>query len=160
MIFTIFKGWHYSLHFPKLHWGKTSMRVKFRFLDGCWFRLEQPDDFAINKLCGWGFMDHHKDSIRCGWRPSAPGIIDLYFYLYQNGIRYEKMFSSVEIGREYELEMSVDMGMLSFTLKSEGITTSSTPFILPKTRLGYYLFPYIGGKKPARMKTKIELTFL
>jgi hypothetical protein len=161
MTYTIKKGRHYSCHRPKLHRG-DSMRIKFRFMDGCWFPLDVRDDSAINKLCGWSMGYHHRNSIRCGWTPNnKAGDIDLFFYLYNGGVRIERFFAKVELGLEYELDMALDGDIVSFCLRDFGLSTiNSVYFKKPKCRLSYVLFPYVGGRLPARMDTKIAISGL
>lgn len=159
--FKIAKGNHFSYHLPKLRYGKKNLNVIFKFTDTCWFKLETPDDFAINKLVGWSTGLHHTNSIRCGWTPAKDtGKIDLFFYVYQDGVRYEQFFVSVDIGTEYELEMNINNNLLSFTLRNDNITSvNSIYYKTPCDNFGYILFPYIGGRKPARIDTYIDLEF-
>ena len=160
-VYVIKKGDHYSNHTPKLCYGKTRMSVLFKFMDGCWFPMEIPPDSAINKLCGWSWGLHHRNSVRCGWTPSKePGHIDLFFYVYAGGIRIDRYFTTIELGLEYLLEIDVESNLLSFRLERDGIsTTNSLYFPIPKMKLGYCLFPYVGGYLPARVNTKIYIDF-
>jgi hypothetical protein len=163
MIYTIKKGSHYSLHLPRIHFGKTNLKAVFSFMDGCWFPLETPDDFAVNKLFGISYGFHHKNSVRVGWTPaSEPGHIDLFFYCYINGVRFEDPFFTVEIGRKYTLEMDMESNVVSFTIAGRTIkkTMDGVFFPIPKFKSGYILFPFVGGKRPALMDTKILLEFL
>lgn len=162
MMYTIKKGCHYSWHLPRFHFGKTNMKVRFMFTESCYFPMKEPDDYAINKLCGWGMANHHKNSIRCGWKPSPEShTIELWFYVYSNGQRIEQYFMNVLIGKEYELEMDLSgANVLSFSVRDEeGTTTNSCYFKKPRFTWGASLFPYIGGQLPARTDTSIELSF-
>src|SRR3990167_3831510 len=163
MIYTIWKNWHYSLHFPRLHFGRTHLKVKFRMLDGCWFAKEVPDDFAINKLVGLGWGNHHKNSARLGWTDrKEPGRINLFFYLYLIGKRYEYPFDTIEIGLQYEFEMDLEDGVIYFKLvKPDGIIAERyNSYSLPKFRYGAILMPYCGGALAARIDTYIDLEFV
>lgn len=160
MIYKIKKGNHYSLHLPKLHLGKTNLKVKFRFLDGCWFPLKVKDDYAVNKLCGWSYGWHHKNSIRCGWTPNKEqDKIDLFFYIYSNGERHIHSFCTIDIRTEYSLEIDLIINLLSFSIRSDSSpsTILSYYYEKPKSKLGYMLFPYIGGNLPAHTDTKISI---
>jgi hypothetical protein len=163
MIYEIKKGNHYSAHLPKIHFGKTKLKAVFGFLDGCWFTLDTPDDYAINKLFGISYGYHHKNSARVGWTPSIePGCIDLFFYCYINGTRFEKEFFTVEIGKKYTLTMDMSGDQVSFSIAGRTVKTTieAVYFPLPKFKAGYILFPYVGGRKPAQIDTKILLEFL
>ena len=159
-IYTIKKGQHYSNYLPKMCYGKTSLAVRFKFMDGCWFPLEVQDDYAINKLLGWSAGLHHRNSIRCGWTPNpTPGLIDLFFYLYINGTRKEQKFATVELGLEYDLRIDTRSDLVSFSLSLNGVHEAydSVYYPAPKCRFGFWLWPYIGGMLPARLDTKIYL---
>lgn len=162
MIYTIKKGKHYSTHLPSLHFGIKKMKVSFSFGVSCWYRMIDPDDYAINKLCGFSLGFHHRDSIRCGWHPSEKlGMIDLFFYLYNGGKRIEHQFTTVSTFKGYELTILMGRSSVSFELHGSGQSAfGSTAFVPPRFLPGYQLFPYIGGKKPARVDTFIILDSL
>lgn len=132
-------------------------------MDGCWFPLETPDDFAVNKLFGLSYGMHHNNSIRVGWTPAnEPGHIDLFFYFYINGMLFEKPFCVVEIGKKYTIEIDISNNQASFTIAGRNFSTTidSYYFPLPKFQGGYTLFPHVGGGLPARVDTKIYIDFL
>ena len=163
MIYKIKKGAHYCQHWPKFHLGETNLRFRFKFGEGCWFPMNVPDDHAINKLCGPGYGDHHKNSVRVGWTPNLrPGWIDLFFYIYQNGHRVEQHFASVEVGTEYEMEIDLNSDLASFNLMHnyECVAIDSVYYKLPWFQWGAVLFPFVGGKLPARVDTYIDLTII
>ena len=160
------KGWHFSLSnilmrfIPRM--GTKSVTYNFMFEKDSWFQAKDPDDFDINKLCGFSFGYHHKNSVRVGWTPmfSTPGNFTLYFYIYNNGERISKTFTNVRPGTEYDLTISFDDDKVSFAIKSEkspDVTSASEKFILPWFRLGYYLWPYFGGNKTAPKKIAMYL---
>lgn len=162
-IYTIAKGDHYCTHNPKMVYGKTALLLDFKFMDGCWFPLDVSDDYAINKLCGISFGLHHRNSVRCGWTPNAvPGHIDLFFYLYIFGTRKEQKFATVELGIQYRLNINVGNNLVDFTLLRGDSTVASNSIYYPNPRcpFGYLLFPYVGGRLPARCDTKIYLDFV
>lgn len=161
-MYVIKKGKHYSQHPIRLHWYRKSMVATFKLMGDCSYDLKEPDDYAINKLCGWSMgISHHTNSIRCGWRPSGtPGIISLFFYLYSNGKRMEHLFTNIAIMKEYILEMKLIDNRVNFSLKGNGQTADkSISYNAPYLKFGYALFPYVGGKLPARWDTHIELDF-
>lgn len=162
MLYTIKKGEHSSRHGIAAHWGSKPMKVKFTLMGDCSYDLLVPDDWAINKLCGFSMGYHHWYSVRCGWRPTGtPGIIALFFYLYSAGKRTEHLFANVRIMKEYTLEMSLSGGRVNFSLSGNGQTAEkSIAYKKPWIRAGYRLYPYIGGVLPARWDTHIQLEFL
>lgn len=163
MIYTVKRGHHYSWHLPRLYWNKTSMKAKFKFLDGTWYRMDKEDDFDLSKLLGFSRGLHHKNSIRIGWRPSStPGFIDLFFYLYCQGHRIIQPFTTVEIGLLYDIEIKLKSSEVTFELKKNGLLMSytSTPYILPKAKWGYSTGFYIGGNLPARTDTKAYIEII
>ena len=160
------KGWHTSLSniwmrlLPKT--GARSITYNFMFEKDSWFPAKDPDDFDINKLCGFSFGYHHKNSVRVGWTPmfSTPGNFTLYFYIYNNGERIYKTFANVKPGTEYDLTIYFDDDKVFFEMKSEkspDITSTSEKFVLPGFRLGYYLWPYFGGNKTAPKRISMFL---
>ena len=161
--YKIKKGNHYSLHWPKFHFGETNIKFKFKFGAGCWYETVVPDDYAFNKLCGLGCGDHHKNSVRVGWCPAKDiNRIDLVFYLYTNGQRVEQHFATVNLSQEYEIEIDLSSDLVSFNLTSnqESVAIDSIYYKLPWFRWGAILFPYIGGQLPARANTYIDLTII
>lgn len=163
MIYVIKQGSHYSRHWPKLHFGTRKESIQFRFMDGCWIRPEEPDDFAISKLFGWSYGHHHRDSVRVGWTPNKEaGKIDLFFYTYNDDLQHDEPFATVEVGQQCILEVWLFKGRAFFSLERNDLDTimDSVPFQIPWFKWGYYLFPYFGGKKTAPVTTKIELEII
>lgn len=159
--FKIKKGSHYSRRWPVIHLAESVFKFKFKFGLGCWFPLLAPDDYAVNKLCGFSYGYHHHNSIRCGWTPNkVPNKIDLFFYMYSGGVREVHYFATVDLSVEYELVIHASMNQVSFSLRHNGLTLMNPAYYFkkPKFRLGYILWPYIGGQLPARQDTYIDLT--
>lgn len=158
--YTIKKGRHYSNHLPRLTYDRRIIEAKVKFSSECWFPLREPDDYAVNKLLGWSFGYHHKDSLRIGWRPSGgEGYIDLFFYIYRYGQRYERYFTTVACDTEYDLTLAIgSRGSISASVGTSVVIMGGHYFLendMPK--LGYILFPYFGGKKTAPHNMSIEL---
>ena len=82
-------------------------------------------------------------------------------YIYLKGHRYTHYFDSVVVGVVYDFEIDLSDNLVTFILTADyrPITVASTFYSIPKFDWGYILFPYIGGRKPARVDTKIDLTF-
>jgi hypothetical protein len=93
----------------------------------------------INKLCGFGAILHHRNSIRIGWRyDPINDVIKLYTYEYRNGERIVNPLDEVKINQTKKIK-----------LKSKKVYW-----------FGCYRFPYFGGKAPAPHDMKIKLSFL
>jgi len=158
--YSLKEGTHYSLHLPKFCYNRKELDVEVRFHKTCWFPLILPDDYAINKLVGWSFGRHHKNSFRCGWRPAGKeGYIDLFFYIYNDGERFEKFLATIQCGNTYGFKMKwhpegcISIGASEKEVLVGGIFFNKAP------KLGYFLFPYFGGKNPTPHDMKIDLDF-
>jgi len=140
------------------------MKVEFEFSNNCWYPLKNIDDYDVNKLCGWSNGMHHQNSIRCGWVPNKEaGHIDLVFYVYYQGARSIKPFCKVETGIKYIMKMYIQNDYLVFSMVQIGALVAKTvsiPYFASNKKLGYLLFPYIGGDLPARQDSNIYLEFL
>lgn len=163
--YTIKKGSHYSWHIPKFWIGKkNSISMEFRFYEECWFPMRDRDDYAINKLCGWSYGFHHRNSIRVGWTPSdtRKSWIDLYAYYYKNGERGQAFIGTVECGTfnkvqiEYDIKFNTVSCSLRRTISEETITFYAE---VNPTWWGVFLFPFFGGRKTAAVNTRIDLSF-
>lgn len=159
------KGTHYSLHFPKFWFGKKrSMSFKVRMGKECWFLKKDSADYSINKLTGWSYGRHHKNSIRVGWVPAVrKNWIDLYLYTYEKGVRYKHQMDTIECGvnNHVDLDFCPEKGGAQYTVYRPIISNRGFIKTTPRTTWwGYYLFPYFGGKKPASVDTVIYLEFL
>lgn len=161
MKYFILKNNHYSLP-PHgcIHFGTTKQKVKFRFSKNCIYPVDEKNDFT-NKLFGWSYGLHHKNSIRVGWRPAFDAEkskrIDLFFYSYNNGTRKVEYFHSVYVLVDNELTIEV------FTEKNRVVFSMSEfikeefPFVLPQFKYGYFLYPYFGGNPTAPQNITINL---
>ena len=162
----IWKGWHACLSniFQRLclRVGTKPITYTFLFLKDNWYPYTDEDDLDINKLAGFSYGLHHKNSIRIGWIPSFinQGKFSLCFYIYNNGERYFQAFADINPGTEYKLTISLKDGKVFFELKSEKSNESvidSVNFVVPKFKLGYYLWFYFGGNKTAPKRMVVFL---
>lgn len=138
--YIIKKGKHYSgFRFrPFIRCKEITVAVKFtdscRYLGNTVQMTEQ-----INKLCGFGAILHHMNSIRIGWRyDPINDVIKLYTYEYRNKERIIEPFDEVRINQTKKIK-----------LKSKKVYW-----------FGKYLLPYYGGKAAAPHQIKIKLSFL
>ena len=163
--YIIKKGKHYSNHLPRLWFGKKhSLSVKINMDKSCWFKLEEPADYAINKLVGWSYGYHHHNSIRVGWRPSIDreNWIEFHLYVYTNGGRSQHYIDKVECNIENKLDITYhpEKSIITYSLHRPIVISNGYMYAKVKTSWwGYYLFPYFGGIKTAPTDIKIDLKF-
>lgn len=157
--YLIKKGNHYAsgLHFG-VHFGLTEQKYKVRFSKECLYTPDWENDW--NKLCGWSYGLHHKNSIRAVWRPEVidnqvTGKIELGLYLYENGIRVIcSVTKTVNVEEDFTLALKYyDYEFARLFVNEEGFGISVTF----KPSWGYRLYPYIGGDNVAVQDTKIYL---
>ena len=164
--YIIKKGRHYSNHLPKLWIGKKLiLSAKVKMDKNCWFKLEEPADYAINKLVGWSYGFHHKNSIRIGWRPSIDrkNWIELHLYIYERGGRRQHYIDLIECNTENKIDITYhpDKSRITYSLYRAIVISNGVMNAKLKTSWwGYYLFPYFGGTKTAVVDTRIDLELL
>lgn len=190
MKFTILTHTHYSLGLWHLlpFCFKDNLHFAFKLNEGCWFPMENSDDYDVNKIFGkaygnplknyWNWIIfkggkikhlpppvHHTDSVRLGWVPAVhEGRICIYSYVYNKGKRgIEKMFEG-DAGSEYECVIverkKIDTITYHFLQNGKMILCQSRVFVFPKTRWSYYLFPFCGGQNKAKRIMKITIKLL
>jgi hypothetical protein len=164
MIFRIPSGKHYARPWRfGLWWNRQQWTWKVKFTDSCQYELGTVDQLDTNKLCGVGYFPgfHHVDSARFGWRywPNT-GYIELIAYCYIGGKRVIENIEFCEVGKLYELQLSVTEQDYVFNVIDPvfgkpvgGITIEHGH----KKKLGYGLWPYFGGNQVAPQEIKIEL---
>lgn len=156
-IYTIRELSHYAFHLPRLYVGaKKTMLCKFRIFTQCWY--EKRGNYDINKLCGWSFGNHHKNSIRVGWRPAdIPWNIDLFFYYYQEGKCGWDYFTTIKCNSLHVLNISLNEAEESVDFLIAGGVRTKIHAKIKQKKYGYYLFPYFGGTRTAPKEMYIEL---
>lgn len=167
--YLIKKGNHYAsgLHFG-VHFGITEQKYKVRFSKEC---LYQPLDWEndYNKLCGWSYGMHHKNSIRVCWRPlfgsesnnrviSDVAMIELCVYVYENGVRKISEKTLVVNAEQYyefhlKYDTSINTLLLNFPQLGNGISMNYNT----KPTCGYRLYPFFGGNLPSSKDMNIKL---
>jgi hypothetical protein len=158
----ILKGWHFSLHFPMLWFGRTKeFNIKAQFTDSCRYNLETRDQDDINKLFGvsLGMFPgaHKKNSIRIGWRYDiATDEIQVFWYLHENGIiRFGYPIGFVKIDEIVKIKLIIKDREIFISMKGCDCAVSH---IISKPKRGYYLFPYFGGNRTALKRTLIRMS--
>jgi hypothetical protein len=102
----------------------------------------------INKL--YGFSDnnaqHHLYSARFGWRWKE-NAIQIFGYVYNDGIRTEKYLGDVAIGAENNCSILVKGSEYMFILN--GVVATMPRASTTAYGSGYKLYPYFGGDEKA-----------
>lgn len=160
--YIIRKGRHRCRHGMRLYYGKVHGKYLFNFDKTCLYEKRNEDDSDLNKLLGWSYGWHQKNSIRIGWR-SLAGKIELFFYMYNNGHRLLGKLTEVKADRWYKIKIEVleEYNCVAFTLRTADgglICKTSETFVIPRFVMGYKLYPYFGGNNmaPRDMKIKLE----
>lgn len=165
--YTIEKGKHRSGIFFKPTFNLSKEReFHFIFTNSCIYHSDDLDlANQINKLCGFSFGYHHLDSIRIGWQANSEdkNKIKLFYYLYNKGVHTEKYICDVDLHSLNEIKILCDYRNNRFCIhvsKRDGVTIKMdlVKFIFPTIKIGYYLFPYFGGKLPAPHDMEIYLS--
>lgn len=157
MVYTILKGFHYSL--PPLCspvFGDKDRITKFiSFDNSCRYDLESEDQLDVNKLWGVGyFPSHHQNSVRFGWRyDKAVDMIEILAYWYKDGARD---FSSLgHVGFNERVRYTMWRSPDSHRVRLD----YGPPFLVPVSpqKIGYTLRPYFGGNRTAPHTMKIMI---
>lgn len=153
------QGHHYSNEWVKpILWCKGYERNETRtyiFDESCRY-LIGSDQSDKNKLFGWSYGFHHKNSVRVSWwySPDDDRIV-IGLYTYNDGEVSKKKLSNVEIGKPIELTLStrVDYTDLIVCELSDG-NRKINSYIYKNnlSRWGYTLTTYFGGNKTAPHK--------
>jgi len=148
-------GW-VSLGLSAIFWvfyyfKMKDINVKVKFDESC---LYEPfdEEHDINKLWGIGFVYHHKNSARFGWRAMGK-IIEIHTYCYVDGKRVSEKLIECQPNEWLELDLDVFKDRYQFKAKNidgeralKNIEKGKTSFLQLFT---YKLFPYFGGNNPA-----------
>lgn len=166
MICTIKKGAHYSSGFSL---GSTHCNIREMYFDtifsaSCLTLPGNPDcDGDFNKLFGWSYGLHQKNSIRIAWKAKG-GLIRIAAYLYEFGKRRTYGYAWCETDRMYAIG-----ARHSFNMDAGGnITNNRISFICDEKyadlewhgcnpSCGYTLKPYYGGDCTAPAEMTIVL---
>lgn len=134
-----------------IHTGKTSESYEVIFDESCRYVPDEENDW--NKLVGWSYGMHHKNSIRIGWRyNSSRDIMELASYTYDSGIRKDIHIADVELNKKCEIIILAGSGELSIIVDS--FWYHSEP-IWMKPTWGYNLGLFFGGNETAPHDMKV-----
>lgn len=127
----------------------------FKFTETAIYFIEDEDQYDVNKLFGFSFGWHHRDSVRFGWRPNGDlSKVEIVGYEYINKLRVPTIpITDIELNKwyEYTIKYSALSSQIEYIV-TDGTEHHSTvhPITLKnKWNLGYKLFLYFGGNKKA-----------
>lgn len=169
MTYTISKGKHYpdGWGFPGyalggIHSGMIQNLTKTVTFDASCLML--PEDLTCrndwNKLFGWSYGAHHRNSLRIGWRVMPEGKIRIAMYLYENGIRRSRGFASIDTDKAYDISITHyhDTGDLIFRVRSTTYDRQwNDAWRGCKPCTGYFLGLYHGGNCTAPQTMLISM---
>lgn len=154
----ILKGTHRGI-LPNLgiHFGRDRMSYEVTFTESCRYDLGSSDQLDWNKLFGWSYGLHHKNSIRVGWRYfKEQDCIELSLYCYINGTRVINQFTKVGIGTSTRIQLTYIDGEVGVYTIEDNFFIGDGNLTLPfKKTCGYDLGLYFGGNRPAPHKMNI-----
>lgn len=160
MNYLIKKGKHSAsgLHFG-FHCNKKIYDRKVIFSKECWWdKPRNNDDYDINKLCGFSYGFHKKNSLRIGWVPDFKNKneIILFGYWYNNSSQhFFKYITSIPVETEFDIEIVCGKEKAYFKTNK---TIVSIDFKKPKCKFGYNLFPFFGGNNTSPNDMYIKIT--
>jgi hypothetical protein len=148
-IYEIKQNRHYSSHECISFYDGSVLRFNAKFAKSCLYDIDKTDgEGDLNKL--YGFTDCrstiHQNSVRFAWRHDGQGNIEIFGYLYVDGIRNFFPMGITIPGRvdSYELHAEADRYYLRFNNTDTTLARSKT---CSSERMKS--FPYFGGSMPA-----------
>ncbi len=153
--FTIPQGQQYCIQNGFFAAEYSQLNFVVRFDSSAIYTTESSSNQGdINKL--YGFSDnnsqHHLFSARFGWRWKN-NALELFGYIYNNGVMSFTSLGSVAIGAEHQCTIAVNEQYYIFTLN--GVSTQMPRNSSTTKGIGYKLFPYFGGNEKAPHEIKI-----
>jgi hypothetical protein len=128
----------------------------FRFTESAIYHFNDEDQYDVNKLFGFSFGWHHKNSVRFGWRPNGDLTkIEIVGYEYINKLRVPTIpICDVKLNEWYKYQLKYRGGTFgqieySVTDGEKQFDTVHPITLKKKINLGYRLYLYFGGNKKA-----------
>ena len=153
MIYTIFKGWHFSLPSLPIFVCSNEINKTVVISKEAWFEKKAVDDEDINKLFGvaFGILGVHKNSFRIGWKPNKiKGNIDLYAYYYNNeGKHTSEFLTTIFTSYHYKMSIQWDNNNM-FSVDIDGENYFMRELKIKQSKLKFFLRPYNGGDNKAK----------
>ena len=175
--FEIKKGHHRSSgHFIRPTVGKFNHDFAIMFDPTCWYDYRKLEHQGINKLIGFSRFIHAEkpfgkipvvknfvNSYIVGWRPELSGGIRLYKYWDYRGVEHREQSNVViptSVTYSIFFRENVYKGNRIISVSGEDMKDLGFYDVPKILRVGYWLFPYHGGKSPALQDMKIHIDFL
>lgn len=139
--------------FPRLIFSHNGFLTRYYSFDrACaWYKLPDEDQQDVNKLFGFSFGNHLKNSVRFGWRGSCyPNCVEILAYFRRNGeIAFESL-GHVQVGEQCKYTLVKKGGTVEFSIEGRsGELVGKTSTTVPNKMITYLLSPYFGGNNPA-----------
>lgn len=148
------KHYHKALWRLYFHFGSRFLSYDVIFNTSCWYDTRMIGDHT-NKLFGMGFgLNHHKDSIRVGWKPiENSDKIALYAYTYNKGVRFIEVICKISVNMKFNVKIEPHYERNTYIItisdtKQKSIIEYRQNFDF-KDNWGFRLFPYFGGNPTA-----------
>lgn len=156
MTYTIKKGQHACNHLLETHAGTTAEKRTVTVHPSWQTGTKQT---TIHKLWGYSYGFHHDCSARLGLKLLADKF-RLMAYVYDGGLRIRECEQKIKItelpyGSTFESEIIFDLNRWIFTVNDK---TTVVKTLHTFAKVGYFLYPYFGGKEtaPHDIKTIIK----
>ncbi len=151
MIYNIKEGNHYAdFTFPKFEM-ECKLEVLVYLNKSLEYLFANKDSFDTNKLIGISeTINHHKTSLRLGWRFASIGHIELMAYIYDGGIRKIRSLGFKKSDDIFDLKLKITSK--SFKIDMDGVSILSEPRCSKKGFIWWphrILRPYFGGQNVA-----------
>jgi hypothetical protein len=162
------KGHHKSRWIPKFWFNKKIFNFSFSIEKG-WYSAANEEDTGISKIFGVASSIHAErfigkipiiknlvNSIVIGWYPSLKeGKYDIYIISDNKGIEKRNIVLSCVEGETVKVRIKFNSIHAYVTFND----IYTIPILCKYNRIGYYLFPYFGGKNKAYTDYIVNLTF-
>lgn len=163
--YTIKEGNHYSgLRFRPVLFKKR-LNFAFSFDESCLYDFGDINQKDVNKLVGFSFGFHHRNSVRLGWRAVDMEKIELLAYVYRKGKLVKEWEEHLYLGlvrpnTQLYGTIEVTRWKYKFTILGDKLSKSTElhrPLLL--NPFGYMLYPYFGGdnKAPHDINLKMQI---
>ena len=156
--YTVNKGKHKSTWIPKFWYNKNTFNFEFSIEEG-WFNIAEVEHSGISKICGISSVIHAErilgkipiiknivNGVVIGWYPSIKfNKYDLYIITDYKGVEKRINIASCTKGEKVRVRIRLHSNVAYVTFND----IHTVPVKVKNFNMGYYLFPYFGGKAPA-----------
>lgn len=164
------KGHHYSNEWPLSLWfckQNKQIAKQVTFTSSCRYFIGE-DQTDKNKLFGWSYGFHHKNSVRVGWFFNyQTSKIEVCLYVYTAGVLSKSKTIECEINTPYNITLSSDINgyNINYTLnvqkvqflnEASNMESVSYNAVAKLPKWGYKLTAYFGGNRTAPHDINIE----